>query len=67
MRPDAKKGLEVYVDADFSGNWCKEDSYHTDIPSTSFVKSYTMNSEEIKVKNIFFKFIQAYNIHFTNI
>ena len=30
MRPDTKKGLEVYVDADFSGNWCKEDSHHTD-------------------------------------
>ena len=30
MRPDTAKGLEVYVDADFSGNWCKEDSLDID-------------------------------------
>ena len=26
MKPDKEKGLEVYVDADFSGNWWKEDA-----------------------------------------
>ena len=26
MKPKVEKGLEVYVDADFSGNWNKEDS-----------------------------------------
>ena len=26
MKPDIAKGLEVYVDADFSGNWNKEDA-----------------------------------------
>ena len=30
MRPDTAKGLEVYVDADFSGNWYKEDSLDID-------------------------------------
>ena len=30
MNPDATKGLEVYVDADFSGNWCKEDCMDID-------------------------------------
>ena len=30
MRPDKSKGLEVYVDADFSGNWCKEDAADID-------------------------------------
>ena len=30
MRPDKSKGLEVYVDADFSGNWCREDAADVD-------------------------------------
>lgn len=30
MQPDETKGLEVYVDADFSGNWHKEDSHDID-------------------------------------
>ena len=30
MKPDPSKGIEVYVDADFSGNWIKEDSIHPD-------------------------------------
>ena len=30
MNPDERKGLEVYIDADFSGNWCKEDSSDAD-------------------------------------
>ena len=30
MKPDVTKGLEVFVDADFSGNWCKEDSHDID-------------------------------------
>lgn len=31
MCPDEGKGLEVYVDADFSCNWCKEDAADIDI------------------------------------
>ena len=30
LRPDTSKGLEVYVDADFSGNWNKEDNLDRD-------------------------------------
>jgi hypothetical protein len=30
MQPDAEKGLEVYVDADFSGNWSKQNSLNQD-------------------------------------
>ena len=30
MKPDPTKGLEVYVDADFSGNWSREDSINQD-------------------------------------
>ena len=30
MEPDENKGLEVYVDADFSGNWNHSDSNNSD-------------------------------------
>ena len=30
MKPDLTKGVEVYVDADFCGNWDKKDSLHRD-------------------------------------
>lgn len=30
MNPDTSKGIEVYVDADFSGNWDREDSLNPD-------------------------------------
>ena len=30
LTPNPKKGLEVYVDADFSGNWCKTESADRD-------------------------------------
>lgn len=30
LRPDASKSLECYVDADFAGNWLKEESQYTD-------------------------------------
>ena len=30
IKPDLSKGMEVYVDADFSGNWNRKDSEHVD-------------------------------------
>ena len=30
MKPDLTKGIEVYVDADFAGNWDRDDSINPD-------------------------------------
>ena len=30
LSPNKSRTLKVYVDADFAGNWCKEDAYHRD-------------------------------------
>ena len=42
FRPDPKIGIECYVDADFSGNWRKEDSEDPSsvLSRTGFVISY---------------------------